>query len=157
MDYIPNSEFSEGKKMMYGNHLPNEVKFENQFPYDKEQYFTVVLFFDNLIRRNFLVILNRIRNIQDSMLCDNIGYNLPENEDDDCEWKKCGCIELWWVAGTNGHSFNINFRMFIECLRLSAKIWIKNNGITDIQIVSDIEKSIDEIELRYTNYYSDLS
>ena len=157
MDYIPNSELSEGNKMMYGNHLPNEVKFEDQFSYDKEQYFTVVLFFDNLIRRDFLVILNRIRNIQDSMICDSIGYNLPENEDEDCEWKNSSCIELWWVAGTNDHSFLIDFKMFIECLRLSAKIWIKNNGINDIQTISYIEKAIDEIELRYTNYHSNLS
>ena len=91
------------------------------------------------------------------MLCDTIGYELPENEDDDCEWKYSGRIKLWWVAGDAGHEhvFLISFKMFIECLRLAAKIWIQNNSMRNTRVISNIEESIDVIETRYEKYDTD--
>lgn len=133
----------------------NQIRFEDQFPYDRDQYYTVIVFFDNMIRRDFTDILRKMREGISSMICDSIGYELPENEDDDCAWKYSGCIKLWEVCGDNEHSSFVSFRMFIECLRLAAKIWITNNNMRNPWINSNMEESIDVIEKRYNNYYSD--
>lgn len=142
---------------MNSNENTCQIRFEDRFPYDREEYYTVILFFDNMIRRDFQTLLRRMKEGISSMLCDTIGYELPENEDDDCEWKFSGCIELWWVAGDAGHEhvFLISFKMFIECLRLAAKIWILNNSMRNTQVISDLEESIDVIEKRYEKYDSD--
>lgn len=145
--------------MMNGDEHKEQIRFEDRFLFDREEYYTVIVFFDNMIRRDFTEILRNMREGISSMICDTIGYELPENEDDDCEWKNSGCIKLWWVAGDYGdeHAYLIGFKMFIECLRLAAKIWINNNNMRNSSIISDIEKSIEVIERRYADYPSGLS
>ncbi len=61
------------------------------------------------------------------MLCDSVGYNLPEEYDEDDEVKDC--IEIWEVCGNNEHSYDLSYEQFIEFLEISGKIWLNNNMI----------------------------
>lgn len=113
----------------------------------KKEYDIVILFFDNMIRRNFLETLKNMKACRSGMLCDNIGYNMPDMND--CDLTDADHIELWWIAGTRDYSCKIDFNMFVECLRLSANIWIKNNKIVDRRTIAEIDNSIDAIVLHY--------
>ena len=37
---------------MNSNENTYQIRFEDRFPYDREEYYTVILFFDNMIRRD---------------------------------------------------------------------------------------------------------
>ena len=145
---------------MNGNESSGIMRFEDHFPdgmKEDEEHYTAIVFFDNMIRRDFLYILSMMRNGKSCMLCDSIGYNLPENEDEDCEWKYSGCIEVWEVCGSNDHSFLLTFEKFVECLRIAAKIWINNNNVRSSFVIAGIEDNINYIENHYKNYPSDRS
>lgn len=103
------------------------LKFEDFFHPQKDEEYTIITFFDNMIRRDFLDILRRMANGQGCMLCDSVGYNLPEEYDEDDEVKDC--IEIWEVCGNNEHSYDLSYEQFIEFLEISGKIWLNNNMI----------------------------
>ena len=123
------------------------LKFEQCFTHDKYLYDGVILFFDNMIRRNFINILEKLKDGKSGMICDTIGYNLPDDNDE----KNMNYIEIWWICGLHDYSCNINFELFIESLELATKIWIKNNNINSHDdIAHKIESYIKIIKHRYT-------
>ncbi len=100
------------------------LKFEDFFHPQKDEEYTIITFFDNMIRRDFLDILRRMANGQGCMLCDSVGYDLPDEEN---ELKDC--IEVWEDCGGNINSCCLSYTQFIELLEISGKIWLNNNMI----------------------------
>ena len=100
------------------------LKFEDFFHPKKDEEYTIITFFDNMIRRDFLDILRRMANGQGCMLCDSVGYDLPD-EDDEVK----DCIEVWEDCGGNINSCCLSYTQFIELLEISGKIWLNNNMI----------------------------
>lgn len=100
------------------------LKFEDFFHPQKDEEYTIITFFDNMIRRDFLDILRRMANGQGCMLCDSVGYDLPDEEN---ELKDC--VEVWEDCGGNINSCCLSYTQFIELLEISGKIWLNNNMI----------------------------
>lgn len=125
----------------------NMLKFEDYFQYKKDEEYTITVFFDNLIRRDFLTILGRMANGTSSMLCDNVGYELPENEDEPTDY-----IKIWDMCGENEYSYNLSYEKFIEFLEISAKIWLNNNNkSSDGEDKKIIDSCLNELRKRYLN------
>ncbi len=61
------------------------------------------------------------------MLCDSVGYALPEEADEEDDVKDC--IEVWEDCGGHIHSCSLSYTKFIELLEISGKIWLNNNMI----------------------------
>ncbi|MDE5768499.1 MAG: hypothetical protein K2H29_07110 [Oscillospiraceae bacterium] len=119
-------------------------EFKQFFPYDAEEYAAVILFFDNMMRRNFLKTLRKIASQKSGMICETVGYNLPY----DCDWIEDG-IELWWVCGLHEYHCNISHTMFVESIEIATAIWLKNKQLSledsTIEEVNNCIKKIKEI------------
>ena len=103
------------------------LRFENFFQPQNDGEYTIIVFFNNMIKRDFLGILRRMADGQGCMLCDSVGYNLPEEADEEDDVKDC--IEVWEDCGGHIHSCCLSYTKFIELLEISGKIWLNNNMI----------------------------
>ena len=103
------------------------LKFEDFFQPQKDEEYTIITFFDNMIRRDFLDILRRIADGKGYMLCDSVGYDLPDEDDEENELKDC--IEVWEDCGGDINSCCLSYTQFIELLEIAGRIWLNNNMI----------------------------
>ena len=103
------------------------LKFEDFFQPQKDEEYTIITFFDNMIRRDFLDILRRMADGKGCMLCDSVGYDLPDEDDEENELKDC--IEVWEDCGGDINSCCLSYTKFIELLEIAGKIWLNNNMI----------------------------
>lgn len=115
-------------------------KFEELFFDDKEKYAIVIAFFDWMIRSDFKGILNTFA--QDiSYGGEVLGCNLPslfESEEEEGYFDDG--VEFYMID----NDIKINFQMFINCLELAYKIYIKENGENE-----DIKNNLNKIKKRY--------
>lgn len=123
-----------------------ENKFAQYFEYDQERYSVAIVFFDNMIRRDFLKTIRKILKKQSGMICGTIGYNLSF----DCDWVEDG-VELWCASGVHDNSCHISYDMFVELIELSAYIWLDNNRLSlDGQVTKEVENSVKTIKELYS-------
>ena len=103
------------------------LKFEDFFQPQKDEEYTIITFFDNMIRRDFLYILRLMADGKGCMLCDSVGYDLPDEDDEENELKDC--IEVWEDCGGDINSCCLSYTQFIELLEIAGRIWLNNNMI----------------------------
>ena len=115
-------------------------KFEELFFEDKEKYAIVIAFFDWMIRSDFKGILNTLA--QDmSYGSEVLGCNLPslfESEEEEGYFDDG--VEFYMID----KDIKIDFQMYIKCLELAYRIYIKENGENE-----DIENNLINIKKRY--------
>ena len=80
-----------------------------------------------MIQRDFLDILRQMANGQGCMINDSMGFDLPDEDDEENELKDC--IEVWEDCGGDIHSCCLSYTQFIEFLEIAGKIWLNNNMI----------------------------
>ena len=80
-----------------------------------------------MIRRDFLYILRLMADGKGWMLCDSVGYDLPDEDDEENELKDC--IEVWEDCGGDINSCCLSYTQFIELLEIAGRIWLNNNMI----------------------------
>lgn len=126
------------------------LKFEQYFRYDKNLYYGLIYFFDELIKKDTEDFVNILKNISVGRSCqvrENMGYNLPE----DTEYENMDYVEIWWVCGLDDFNCNVDFKIFIESLELA--IQLKNNNVNfNDSVISEIESCIKLIKQRYKHY-----
>ena len=98
------------------------LKFEDFFQPQKDEEYTIITFFDNMIRRDFLYILRLMADGKGCMLCDSVGYDLPDEDDEENELKDC--IEVWEDCGGDINSCCLSYTQFIELLEIAGRIWL---------------------------------
>ena len=103
------------------------LKFEDFYQCKNDEEYIIPVFFNNMIKRDFLDILRMMANGQGCMLSDSIGYDLPDEDDEENELKDC--IEVWEDCGGYINSCCLSYTQFIELLELAGKIWLNNNMI----------------------------
>lgn len=125
-----------------------KTEFEKHFPYDKIKYQGLIIFFDNMIRRRFLDLLEKISEGHSGMICETIGYNLSV----DCDWVENG-VELWWLSGLHDNSCNISYTLFVDSIEIASNIWLKNNMISlDDSIVEKVTDCTKKIRNLYLSF-----
>ena len=103
------------------------LKFEKFFQPQNDEEYTILAVFDNMIKRDFLDILRQMANGQGCMINDSMGFDLPDEDDEENELKDC--IEVWEDCGGDIHSCCLSYTQFIEFLEIAGKIWLNNNMI----------------------------
>ena len=102
-------------------------EFEELFFDDKEKYAIVIAFFDWILRCDFKEIFNNLAK-DISYGGDGLGCNLPslfESEDEDGYFNDG--VEFY----LNDNEIKVDFKMYIKCLELACRIYVKENGIDE--------------------------
>ncbi len=105
----------------------SNLKFEDFFHPQNDEEYTILEVFNNMIKRDFLSFLRQIANGQGCMINDYMGFDLPDEDDEENELKDC--IEVWEDCGGNMHSCCLSYTQSIELLEIAGKVWLNNNMI----------------------------
>ncbi len=97
------------------------LKFEDFFQPKNDEEYTIITFFDNMIKRDFLDTLRLMADGKGCMLNDSMGYDLPDEGDEENELKDC--IEVWEDCGGDIHSCCLSYTQFIELLEIAGNIF----------------------------------
>ena len=103
------------------------MKFKDVFPYDEKGYYQVIRYFEESVKRNMPAVLEKYAN-GSQYRYDSCGLNLPDS-DDNFMYKGPFAWSGYPWGDWQPEDFDvIDFKMFIVCFELAARVYMFNNG-----------------------------